>query len=193
MGSLPFLDDIFEAYEKLSGHPVRSEVRATLRKYGGDALSNVGMEGLPALAGVDMSGSVKLALPVPGLSFDPGTFTMGVWGGLIDKGYRTLSFAVDGEFGRALESGLPTGGELFIKAIRQRKVGLRTAQERPILGVSGQPIYPTLPQTVTQMAGFRPHAISEVQKERRSIQNVLARYSKTRQEIRRDLSPRRYG
>jgi hypothetical protein len=188
LSSLPFLDDLFEAYEKLTGHFVRSEVRSTLRKYGGAMLADVGMEGLPALAGIDMSGSLKLQLPIPGITeFDANTFTMGVWGGLIDKGKKAIQFAVDGDFGRAIEAGAPVGIELPLQALRRRSQGLRTGQEREILGPTGQQIRPSTYQTGLAMGGFRPHEISKVQKERRVAQNVLEHYSGVRQKMRRDL------
>lgn len=189
MTAVPFVDDILEEYEKLTGHMVRSDVRETIKKYGGPMLSDVGMEGLPALAGVDMSGSVKMSIPlIPGVGqFDPNTFVMGVWGGLIDKGSRTLSAVADGQWARALEAGSPVGVEMMLKAARQRKEGLRTAQERPILDEKGQPIRPSLYEVGSQTAGFRPERIAVVQKERRTAQLVQEHYSKERQDIRKNL------
>lgn len=189
LAAVPFMDDLLEEYEKLTGHFVRSEVRNTLKKYGGSMLADVGMEGIPALVGIDMSGSTKMNLPIiPGVGqFDPNTFTMGVWGGLIDKGKRTLEAVADGEWARAFEAGAPIGVEMMMKAIRLRKMGLRTAQERPILDERGQPIRTTAYQTGIQVAGFRPEGIAVVQKERRTAQLVQEHYSKVRQAIRKDL------
>jgi len=186
--AVPFLDDILEEYEQLSGDPVRSKMRIAMKKYGGDMLGQVGMEGLPALAGVDMSGTVKMQIPIPGIGeFDPSTFTMGVWGGLIDKGKRAIEFASDSQWARAIEAGAPVGVEMMLKARRMAKEGLKTAGERDILDVSGKPIMPTMYETGAQVAGFRPERIAEVQKERRVAQNIKERFSRQRDDIRKRL------
>lgn len=190
MTALPFIDDLLEAYEKLTGHYVRSEVRAGLKKVGGDLFSDIGMEGLPVLAGLDMSGTVKMQIPIPipGITdWDPGTFTMGVWGGLLEKSTKMLEYAVDGKFARALEAGSPVGVEMMLKGARMGRVGLRTSGERPILDEKGKPIYPTGFEVGAHFAGFRPHRIAKVQKERRTAALVKEHYARQRQELRRNL------
>jgi hypothetical protein len=151
-------------------------------------LAAVGMEGIPALVGIDMSGSVKMQIPIPGVGeWDPNTFTMGVWGGLIDKGKRAVEFAADGQWSRAIEAGAPTGLEMMMKSTRLAREGLRTAAGRPILDEKGRPIAPTAYETGVQIAGFRPKRISEIQKERHIAENIKEKYSKQRDKIRKHL------
>ena len=188
LASIPFLDDILEEYEQMTGDPVRSKMRKTLQIYGGNLLAQTGMEGLPALAGVDMSGSVKMSIPIPGVGeFDPSTFTMGVWGGLIDKGKKALDFASNSQWSRAIEAGAPVGVEMMMKAARLSQEGLKTAGERQILDVTGKPIMPTLYETGAQIAGFRPERVAEIQKERRVSQNIEDRFTKERQNLSKRL------
>ena len=188
LASVPFVDDLLEEYEQLFGDPVRSKMRMALKRYGGDILSQAGMEGLPALAGVDMSGSVKMQIPIPGVgSFDPNTFTMGVWGGLIDKGKKALDFASNSQWSRAIEAASPMGIEMMMKAVRLSQEGLKTAGERPILGQTGQIVMPTPYETGAQIAGFRPERISEIQKERRVAQNIQQQFAKQRADIKKRL------
>ena len=188
LGAVPFIDDLLEEYEQHFGDPVRSKIRTAIRKYGGDMLGQVGMEGLPALAGIDMSGSTKMQIPIPGVGeFDPSTFTMGVWGGLIDKGKKALDFASNSQWSRAIEAASPVGVEMMLQSARRSQEGLKTTGERPILDVTGKPIMPTPYETGAQVAGFRPERIAEIQKERRVSQNVEKHFTEQRQNLSKQL------
>ena len=188
LGAVPFIDDLLEEYEQHFGDPVRSKIRTAIKKYGGDMLGQVGMEGLPALAGIDMSGSTKMQIPIPGVGeFDPSTFTMGVWGGLIDKGKKALDFASNSQWSRAIEAASPVGVEMMLQSARRSQEGLKTTGERPILDVTEKPIMPTAYETGAQVAGFRPERIAEIQKERRVSQNVEKHFTEQRQNLSKQL------
>ncbi|RPJ38114.1 MAG: PLxRFG domain-containing protein, partial [Deltaproteobacteria bacterium] len=64
--AIPFLDDLLDEWEKFFGTPVRSNMRKTLRDAGGPVLEKLGMAGIPALMGIDISGSLKTGIPLIG-------------------------------------------------------------------------------------------------------------------------------
>jgi hypothetical protein len=61
--AIPFLDDLLDELEKFFGKPFRSVMRKTLRDAGGPVLERMGMAGIPALMGIDISGSLKTGVP----------------------------------------------------------------------------------------------------------------------------------
>jgi len=186
--AVPFLDDILDEWERLTGDPVRSKMRTSIKKVGGDILSDVGMEGLAAIIGIDMSGSVRMNIPIPGLgSYDPSTTVFGVWAGLIDKGKRAIDYVANGEIARAIEAGAPVGVEMMMKAERLTREGLRTGAGRAILGEKGERITPTGTETALQLAAFRPQRFAEIQKERRTAANIKEHYAKERDNIRKRI------
>ena len=56
-------------WEKFFGTPVRASMRKTMRQFGGPVLEKMGMAGIPALMGIDISGSLKTG--IPGLGYGP--------------------------------------------------------------------------------------------------------------------------
>src|SRR3972149_3088708 len=77
----PWLDDLMDIYERMSGNPIRSKIRDRLRKMGGDALVRMGMHGIPALLGIDITGSLKIGVPFIGSGGVEESIT-GVYSGL---------------------------------------------------------------------------------------------------------------
>ncbi|MBE3137644.1 MAG: PLxRFG domain-containing protein [Thermoplasmata archaeon] len=184
LGAAPFIDDILDELERQTGYPARSVIRKSLEKVGGPLLASAGMEGILALVGLDMSGSTKIQIPIPGVGeYDPGTIMMGVYGGLIDKGKNAITFAANNQWMRAVESAMPAGVESAIKSHRLATEGLRTATGKPILDVKGKPIKAGPLEVAAGLAGFRPQRIAEVQKERRVAQNIKDAYAAKRKKI----------
>jgi len=183
LAAFPFLDDILEEAEKMFGVPYRSNMRKAMKKVGGEMLADVGMQGLPALIGFDLSGSIKIGIPIPGIGGPVQDSVFGVWGGLIDKGVQAVNSASNGDYARMVEAMAPVGAEAPLKAARLSKQGVRTASGKPILDEKGRPIVPTTTETVGQAIGFRPARMAEVSQERRSFSNMQEHYSKQKQDI----------
>jgi len=184
LGAAPFIDDILDEFERQTGYPARSVIRKSLDKVGGPLLASAGMEGILALVGLDMSGSTKIQIPIPGVGeYNPGAIMMGVYGGLIDKGKNAITFAANNQWMRAVESAMPAGVESAIKSHRLATEGLRTATGKPILDERGRPIKAGPYEVAVGLAGFRPQRIAEVQKERRVAQNIKDAYAARRKKI----------
>jgi hypothetical protein len=81
--ALPFLDDLLDLWQKFFGTPVRSSMRKTMREIGGPVMEKMGMTGIPALLGIDISGSLKTQIPF--LSGTPSDTVYGVYGGVLQK------------------------------------------------------------------------------------------------------------
>lgn len=177
--AFPFLNDILDILEKLTGNDYRNQMKRTVKGVGGEILGTVGLQGLPALIGVDISGSLEIGVPF----IDVHDTVYGVWGGLIEKGKNAISATLNGDWWRALEYASPFGIESILKAKRQVERGLETRRGRPILDEHGMPIKPTTGETIRQLLGFRPQRIAEIQKERRTIENIEQYYRERRAEI----------
>ena len=81
--ALPFLDDLMDLWEKFFGMPLRSSMRKTMREIGGPVMEKMGMAGVPALIGIDISGSLKTQVPFVGVT--PSDTVYGVYGGMLQK------------------------------------------------------------------------------------------------------------
>jgi hypothetical protein len=184
MASVPWLDDLLDELEKLTGNPYRSKMRRAFKGMGGDMLEKFGMNGLPALIGFDLSGSLKIGLPFPlgGTSND----VFGVYLGLALKGARAIDSAFKGEWTRAAENALPAAGENVLKAYRMATKGATNPQGKVMFDENGKPLKLTTGEAIGQAVGFRPEKTAALSQERRTSQNIEAHYS----DIRHDLYSR---
>ncbi len=180
VSALPFLDDLLELIEQKTGVAYRSRMRHALKGVGGEMVARFGMQGAPALLGVDLSGSLKVGIPLVG---ETGNTVYGVWGGLRDKGLKAMQEVLNGEGWRALEAIAPTGIESPLKAARQSREGLTTVGGKQILDESGRPIIPTLSESIAQAMSFRPARVAEISRERRVQSNVESYFREQRNEI----------
>ena len=129
--ALPFLDDLLDLWEKFFGTPVRSNMRKTLREFGGPVMERMGMAGIPALMGIDISGSLKVGLPFTSLAGAQGTpvdTVYGVYAGLGRKALNAMNAAERQDYLRALEFASPAFLEASLKAIRMADQGATTAR-----------------------------------------------------------------
>jgi hypothetical protein len=141
--ALPFLDDLLDVGEKFFGTPVRSNMRKTLRDFGGPVMERMGMAGIPALMGIDISGSLKMGLPFTSLAGGQGTpadTVYGVYAGLGKKGLNAMSAAEREDYLRALEFASPAFIEAALKAYRMADQGATTARGKVLTDERGKPI-----------------------------------------------------
>ena len=80
-------------------------MRKTLREAGRPILERLGMAGIPALLGIDISGSLKVGIPLAG-SGTPHDTIYGVYGGLARKSLNAMRAGEREDYLRAWSSGL---------------------------------------------------------------------------------------
>ncbi len=182
LGSLPFLDDLLDELEKLIGIPYRTNMRNALKGIGGEMLAKFGMEGVPALIGVDLSGSLKIGLPKPTLAGTQET-VYGVYGGLFDKGQRVLDAISREDFMRALESGSPAALENVLKAYRMASEAATTPKGKLMFDEQGRPIQLTAGEAIGQGVGFRPERLAQVSQEKRVLTNIQEHFKDKRDDL----------
>ena len=179
---LPFLDDLLDELEKILGIPFRTNMRKALKGLGGEMLEKFGMEGLPALLGVDLSGSLKIGLPKASLKGTEET-VYGVYGGLFDKGQKVLDAFSRDDILRAIESGSPAFIENLFKAYRMYEQGATTPTGKIIYDEEGKPIQLTAGEALGQAAGFRPERLAEAGMEKRVLTNIEGHYKDIRDDL----------
>jgi len=132
---LPFLKDMFEWIEKEFGYNFPRSVRRSLRGVGGKSLETFGMNGLPALLGANMTGS--LALGVPFLGDTPMSTIGGVYEGQYQKMRRSYEAAIRGDSYRTAVGILPEFLRSPVVAAEESAIG------RELFGTPG---YATTPR-----------------------------------------------
>jgi len=100
-------------------------VRKTLRDAGGPVLEKMGMAGVPALMGINISGSLKIGIPLIG-SGTPQDNVYGVYGGMARKALNSMSAVEREDDLRALEFVSPAFIEAILKAYRMSEMGATT-------------------------------------------------------------------
>ncbi len=124
---------------KFFGTPVRSNIRNTLREVGGPILEKLGMAGIRALMEIDISGSLKVGIPLAG-SGTPQDTIYGVYGGLARKGINAMSAVEREDYLRAIEFASPAFIEAILKAYRMSETGVTTPGGKVITDEQGKPI-----------------------------------------------------
>ena len=178
----PFLDDLLDEWEKFFGIPVRSNMRKTLREAGGPVLEKMGMAGIPALMGIDISGSLKIGVPLAG-SGTPQDTIYGVYGGMARKSINAMSAVEREDYLRALEFASPAFIEAILKAYRMTDTGVTTPRGKIITDEQGKPIRLEAGEGIAQAAGFRPQRLSTVSGEHRTMENLQAHYKEKRDDL----------
>ena len=179
---IPFLDDILDEWEKFFGTPVRSNMRKSLREAGGPVLEKMGMAGIPALMGIDISGSLKMGIPGIGTGTPQDTIYE-VYGGLTRKGLNAMSAVEREDYLRALEFASPAFIEAVLKAYRMSETGVTTPRGKIITDEQGKPIRLGTGEGIAQAAGFRPERMATVSGEHRTLENVQAHYKERRDDL----------
>ena len=180
--AIPFLDDLLDEWEKFFGTPVRSNMRKTLRDAGGPVLEKMGMAGIPALMGIDISGSLKTGIPLVG-SGTPQDTIYGVYGGMAKKALNAMSAVERENYLRALEFASPAFIEAVLKAYRMSETGVTTPRGKIITDEQGKPIRLEAGEGVAQAAGFRPERLARVSGEHWTMENVQKHFKEKRDDL----------
>ena len=184
--ALPFLDDLLDLWEKLFATPVRSNMRKTLRDFSGPVMETLGMAGIPALMGVDISGSLKTGIPFTSLVGGQGTpsdTVYGVYAGLGKKALNAMNAAERQDYLRALEFASPSFMEAALKALRMADRGATTPRGKVLTDEKGKPIQLGTGEAIAQAAGFRPERLARVCGEHWSMENVRSDFKGGRDDL----------
>ena len=184
--ALPFLDDLLDLWEKFFGTPVRSNMRKTLRDFGGPVMEKMGMAGIPALMGIDISGSLKTGLPFTSLAGGQGTpadTVYGVYAGHGKKALNAMNAAEREDYLRALEFASPSFMEAVLKAYRMADQGATTARGKVLTDEQGKPIRLGTGEAIAQAAGFRPERLARISREHWTMENVKSNFKGRRDDL----------
>lgn len=159
---LPFLKDLFEWIEKQFGYSPTKAVRTTLRGIGGETLETFGMNGLPGVLGMNISGS--LAIGIPGLGETPSDSVYGVWGGLATKLGRAGEAAGRHDWYRVSANMAPEMLRNPIVAMEESEFGksagmpgfATTTRGRAIYDEKGKPLQMGPGEAAFKVFGFTP-------------------------------------
>ena len=135
-------------------------------KNGGKNAADVLFYGMPSMAGVTISGSLGMELPIlQDLKGDKpwgrqilssGMEIFGVPVAMLEKIGNTFEFAGKGDYWRAMEEALPTAASNVMKAIRLADEGITTHSGKPIADGTGRPAKLSKPEAVAKALGFQP-------------------------------------
>jgi hypothetical protein len=151
-----------------------------LNAIGGPALEKMGMMGIPAILGIDISGSLKMGIPFVGT---PSENVFGVWAGLGQKFMRAKDSAERGDILRGIESASPAFLESVLKAYRMTDQGATTPTGKIIYDEKGQPIKETIGEGITQALGFRPERIAQAAESHRELINIESNFRNRRDDL----------
>jgi hypothetical protein len=143
------------------------------------------MAGIPALMGIDISGSLKVGIPLAGAGTPQDTI-YGVYGGLARKSLNAMSAVEREDYLRAAEFASPTFIESVLKAYRMSDAGVTTPKGKVITDEQGKPIRLGAGEGIAQAAGFRPERLARVSGEHWTMENVQKYFKEKRD----DLYPR---
>lgn len=129
-------------------------MRKTLREAGGPVLERMGMAGIPALMGIDISGSLKTGVPLVGAG-TPSDTLYGVYGGLFRKGLNAMSAIEREDYPRSLEFASPAFIEAILKAYRMGDQGATTPQGKMITDEQRRPVRLGAPEAAAQACQMR--------------------------------------
>jgi hypothetical protein len=173
MGGWPLLDEFDKAFRKLRGYSFLFELKGWLKKEGkrfgslGDALNGFIWHGLPALAGVNVSNSMRLQIPIASNLLNDNAFlesAMGVSAGLFSKLATGVTYAGRGQTYRAVEALAPEVAAGGMRAYRQMTDGVTTGHGKKVFH-EGKPMKMTEGEATLRVLGFQPMRTSEASAE----------------------------
>lgn len=166
---LPFFKDLFEWIEKEFGYSFTKSIRKTLNAAGGNTLETFGMNGLPAMLGANMSGSLAIGIPFVG---EDNLATLGgVYEGQYQKMKRGFEAGLRGDYARGAEGFAPEFLRAPIAAARESGEGFATTPRgRPLYNEQGKPISMGPGEAALKAVGFNPTANAREKEMNQTIQ-----------------------
>jgi hypothetical protein len=178
--ALPFLDDLLDLWERFFGTAVRSSMRKPMREVGGPVMEKMGMAGIPAVLGIDISGSLKTQIPF--VSGTPSDTVYGIYGGVLQKFINAKDALQRDDILRAVFAS-PAFLEAILKAYRTTEVGATTPRGKILTDEQGEPIRVETGEAAAQALGFRPERMGRISGEHRTTQNTKAYFNDKRDDL----------
>jgi hypothetical protein len=178
---LPFFKDLFEFIEKHFGFNFSGSIRKTLNSAGGKTLETFGMNGIPAMLGMNMSGS--LAIGVPFMGETPQDSVYGVYGGQYQKMKRAGEAATRGDWYRTAANLAPEVMRGPIVAAEESKAGKElfgtpgvatTTRGRPVYDEEGKPLSMGTGEAIAKTFGFQPTEFARQKEKEQTVRRQEA-------------------
>ena len=186
---LPFYKDLFDFAERKLGHSPRLWLQDTLKGIGGDTLATIGLYGMPALLGGNISGSLAIGVPFMG---EPTESIFGVWSGVFNKLEQAGLAAGRGDLYRVLANLTPEFLRNPIVALNESDFGKKmfgfrgiatTTHGKPVLSSEGKPLSMTGGEALLKSMGFVPTRISVEKSTGQSVSNLVSWANNQKQSI----------
>ncbi|RPJ12088.1 MAG: PLxRFG domain-containing protein, partial [Deltaproteobacteria bacterium] len=183
MMALPFFKDLFEFIEKKYGYNFPKSIRQTLNSVGGDTLETFGMNGIPAVLGGNISGSLQVGLPWPIGSPAPQDTLFGVYGGVGQKVVRAGEAALRGDLTKTLTNLAPEFARGPMTAIEESQFGKETfgtpgfastPQGNPQFDENGKPLSMTGGEAFVRGMGIQPTRYARQKEKEQEIKRMEA-------------------
>ena len=183
--SLPFLDDILDIAEKMTGRPLRRDVIAKMKSKVGEKGTKGIMYGLPGLIGPGFSISGSMAIGIPFYDIvtgreDPLDNIFSVYTGMGRKVERGAELLSKGEYGLAAQQIPMIAVGSIAKGVQGYRKGVTTWKGKPIFDYtqeSPEPFKYTLGEAIGKAIGFMPARQGLAWKTTESYQNMKKYYS----------------
>ncbi len=185
-------DEADKLYRRIYGRSIKMDLqqwtRAHLKDFGfaGDRLNAFIWHGAAGVAGINISNSMRLNIPMSGFvtgESSAGEAAMGVWSGMLDKGMKTGENLAKGKLGRAVESAVPDALAAPLKAYRMATEGATTSHGKPVFDENGRPVKYSTGEAVTRSFGFQPLEQSQRAETANSLQKINKNWNEQRQEV----------
>jgi hypothetical protein len=164
-GALAGGDELDKLYLKLRGKSLLLEAKEWTRKhakdYGalGELADAFAWHGLGGIAGVNISNSMRLQIPVVSQVLNDATLPeafSGVFAGILKKVWASTTSLAYGDYYRATESAAPEAIAGAMKAYRQYQKGVTTLRGVPVFDEHGRPLKYSAGDAALRVAGFQP-------------------------------------
>jgi hypothetical protein len=182
--SWPWIDDILDILERITGNPYRLNLKKMLKRRAGEAGSLIALHGLPGLVNVDLSGSLKMGLPpIPGVGSGLATDISGVYSGMAKKAGQSVHSLATGQPLRALEQAAPAAIENPLKGLRGYAEGMTSNWGKTMYGAKGEPLRLTGWEALKQGAGYRSARMADEAMQKRVSNNIKSYFDGERKGI----------
>ena len=184
-------DELDKLYRKLFGKSVKLEfqqyTRKNLKQFGsfGELVDNFAWHGLGGVAGLNISNSLRLQIPVVSqvLSGESAPEAMGgVFSGLLQKGQTAVKAAAKGDVYRAVEAAAPEAISGAMRAYRQATRGVTTMGGKQVFDENGKPVKYSAADAGLRMMGLQPLEQSRRTEVAQTAKEITAEWRSNRQD-----------
>jgi hypothetical protein len=170
--ALPFIGTLNLAYGKSTGR----DLFADARKYAGDKYKDLITYGAAGIAGIDLSGSFSVELPMVKDSDPMSTILGAPWSMFVEDPAKAIKAIASGNSGMALESILPRFAANALAGKRMQEEGVYTATGKRISypgDIDETPVKLNKLESTLKAFGFNPLKIAKIQDANKAYYGML--------------------